>query len=169
MSTPIQNGDDDAYGPSDEAKKNELLIEKPSNRVLIKILQTNKIEVIYDIQNIQLEEDKDFFTIQFWLRSFLLLTNIFNGMVCGMTSTTGKICLITFGKCPGFTCLWNPVWLITFLSSFCTVFSNLFNLNTTISLYSQLITMPIYECCLIFGLLAAGGVVMGEFGYYTWT
>ena len=29
--------------------------------------------------------------------------------------------------------------------------------------------MPTYECCLIFGLLTAGGLVMGEFAYYTYT
>lgn len=27
--------------------------------------------------------------------------------------------------------------------------------------------MPTYECCIIFGLLAAGGLVMGEFQYYS--
>ena len=119
------------------------------------------------MQGITQEDDKPFLTIQFWLRSFLLLTNILSGMFCGMTCCMGKICLIAFARSPGYTFLYDRAFLITFLSCNITVYSNLYNLNCTIRLYSQLITMPTYECCIIFGLLVAGGLVMGEFDYYT--
>ena len=46
MSTPLRNEDDDAFN---HPPYNEFSIERPSDRYLIKILQTNKIEVIYDI------------------------------------------------------------------------------------------------------------------------
>ena len=43
----------------------------------------------------------------------------------------------------------------------------MYNLNLTVSLYSQLIVMPTYECCMIFGTMLSGGLVLGEFQYYT--
>lgn len=47
-----------------------------------------------------------------------------------------------------------------------TVWSNLYNLNLTISLYSQLVTMPTYEASVMFGTFMSGGIVMNEFVYY---
>jgi hypothetical protein len=79
----------------------------------------------------------------------------------------GKLFLLQVGFSTGYSFLYSPMCWVTGLSVIFTVFMNLSNLNFTISLYSQLLVMPTYECCIIFGTLASGGIVMNEFSYYT--
>ena len=105
------------------------------------------------------------------LRAFLILTNLLSGTLSGITCCLGKLMIMVFVS-PGVVS--DPLsifkmrcaWLLALCVNI-TVWSNLFNLNLTVSLYSQLITMPTYECCILLGTFMSGGVVMGEFSYYT--
>jgi len=102
------------------------------------------------------------------LRGFLVQTNLLSGFFAGSTSVLGKIFLISCGHSKGsFGWAHIPSVWVSGLAIIVTIYSNLFNLNLTVSLYSQLIVMPTYECCIIFGTLLSGGLVMGEFNYYT--
>ena len=78
----------------------------------------------------------------------------------------GKMFLQVISFEEGWHFLINPMAWITGLSVVFTVFSNLANLNATLRLYSQLMVMPTYECCIILGTLLSGGIVMNEFSYY---
>lgn len=45
--------------------------------------------------------------------------------------------------------------------------SNVYNLNVTMRIYSQLYVMPFYESCQIFCNLISGLALMGEYNRYT--
>ena len=49
-----------------------------------------------------------------------------------------------------------------------TICVNFLNLNSVLSIYSQLLVLPIYESCIIFGNLITAGIIMNEFIYYSW-
>jgi len=96
---------------------------------------------------------------------------LLSGTLAGMNCVLGKLFALVASqnyilKNPLLIVFEEGCWITGIMVVF-SVFGNLINLNITISLYSQLITMPTYECCIIFGTFMSGGVVMGEFGYYT--
>lgn len=74
--------------------------------------------------------------------------------------------LLVCSFCPGISFLWEPLAWLTGMSVVFSVFSNVYNLNSTIALYSQLLVMPTYECSIIIGTLLSGGIVMQEFAFY---
>lgn len=43
----------------------------------------------------------------------------------------------------------------------------MYNVNKTVSMYSQLYLMPPYETSLIMGNLMSGGLILNEFDYYS--
>jgi len=103
----------------------------------------------------------------------LIITNLLSGTLAGMNCVLGKLFAICASQ-PHIIA--NPLLIVFETGNWITgilvvisVFSNLINLNITISLYSQLLTMPTYECCIIFGTFMSGGFVMGEFFYYSHT
>lgn len=125
---------------------------------------------VYNFQGITEDKDKDFFSLHIFIRAFLLLSSILSGVLCGLTAVMGKIFIITLSNSTGILDVVTNVsaW-ITGISVVVTVFSNLINVNITVSLYSQLITMPTYECAIIFGNLISGGLIMNEFAQYSYT
>ena len=94
------------------------------------------------------------------------MTLFLSGLFGGMTSTMGKLFMSVCHYQSGLDFLTTPMAWATGLPVIFSVFSNLANLNSTISLYSQLMVMPTYECCIIIGSLLCGGFVMGELDYY---
>jgi len=62
--------------------------------------------------------------------------------------------------------LTNPMALLCGLSVCFTLYCNLFLLNGTIGMYSQLQVLPIYECCIIIGTLISGGIINEELQLY---
>ena len=46
------------------------------------------------------------------------------------------------------------------------ILCNFYNVNTTVSMFSQLQMMPPYESSVIIGNLLSGGIVMNEFDFY---
>ena len=139
-------------------------MQKPSDRILIKIIQINSIAKLRVLQ--AKTEPETFFTIHFYVRLYLVLVNLLSGCFGGMTSTMGKMFLQVCSFEHGWSVVYNPMAWVTGLSVVFTVFSNLANLNATLRLYSQLMVMPTYECCIILGTLLSGGIVMNEFSYY---
>ena len=93
------------------------------------------------------------------------MANLMSGMFGGMTSTMGKMFILIATFKSGFVhsfLAWG-----TGLSVIGMVVSNYYNLNLIVALYSQLIVLPTYECCIILGTLVSGGIVMQEFLFYT--
>ena len=114
-----------------------LKMEKPSYRVLIKTISVNTMENVYHFQGITEEKDKDFFSLHIFIRAFLLLANVLSGVLCGLTAVMGKIFIMTSSRSTGiFDLATNVSAWITGLSCCTTVFSNLVNVNITVSLYS---------------------------------
>lgn len=139
-------------------------MSKPSDRILIKTVLKNDKHALKIIQG---KPMPGIFKLNFWLRFYLILVNVLSGCFSGFTVVNAKMCIeITSKKAPQdlFT---DPMWYLTFVLMATMIISNLANLNQTISLYSQLLVMPTYECCIICGTLMAGGIVMNEFTYYT--
>ena len=90
-----------------------------------------------------------------------------SGIFGGMTSTCCKLFLRIAEYEEGTLFLRDPIaWLFIILIT-ASMIANLVNLNKTITLFSQLQVMPTYECCVIFGTLQTGGVILGEFSFYT--
>lgn len=98
-------------------------------------------------------------------QSFLVVTSMLSGALCGVTSTAIKLALEIFTYSPQF--LTNYMLYAMFMVLALTSVLNFLNLTTTLMLYSQLYTMPPYESCVIFGNLLAGGIIMNEFTAYT--
>jgi len=115
----------------------EFKFEKPSYRILIKTISTHTMEEVNNFQGIKADSDKDFISLHLFIRTYLLLANIMSGIYCGLTAVMGKIFIITCSKSSGIldTVTNLSAW-ISGLSVFITVFSNLVNVNKTISLYS---------------------------------
>jgi len=138
--------------------------EKPSDRILIKIAQQKTLRQLRLLQN--KSEPESCLTIHFYLRAYLLMTSLLSGLFGGMTTTMFKLFLGLVSNSSFSDLVASPIAWITFVCALTMLFSNLYNLNVTISLYSQLLVMPTYECCIIFGTMMSGGVVMHEFVYY---
>lgn len=137
---------------------------KPSDRILIKtVLKHDK----HAIQMIQGTSRSEIFNLNFCLRFYLILVNVLSGCFSGMTVVNAKMFLEITGKKDPQEFLSDSMWYLTLVLMVSMVLCNLRNLNQTISLYSQLLVMPTYECCIICGTLLAGGIVMNEFSYYT--
>lgn len=97
------------------------------------------------------------------------MANLMSGMFGGMTSTMGKMFILILSFKPGYSYLFSPLAWTTGMSVVGLVVSNYYNLNLIVALYSQLIVLPTYECCIILGTLVSGGIVMQEFLFYTQT
>jgi hypothetical protein len=41
------------------------------------------------------------------------------------------------------------------------------NINLNLAYYSQLVVIPVFQCCVIIGTLCGGCFVMGEFKFYS--
>ena len=95
-----------------------------------------------------------------------MLSMILSGFFCGITSTSGKIFLDLVFLSGSINLLIDPLLYIVSALVVYSVFSNFYILNTAISLYTQLQTMPLYETCVIYGNLFAGGIIMNEFAYF---
>ena len=148
-------------------------MDQPSNRQIIKVISTHSRSELYMLQGISDQDHHGQQTewLHFMLRAFLILTNLLSGTLSGITCCIGKLLIMVFVS-PGVVAdplslfKMKSAWLLALCVNI-SVWSNLFNLNLTVSLYSQLITMPTYECCILLGTFMSGGVVMGEFSYYT--
>lgn len=101
------------------------------------------------------------------LRAYLLSVCLLSGCLSGMVTTMGKMWLVLVTLKPISSLLSDPFFYLCGLSVFFCVWSSVVNLNATIRLYSQLLVMPTYECCIIIGTFVSGGLVMGEFSYYS--
>ena len=98
----------------------------------------------------------------------MLVTSILCGALCGLTAVNGKIFILTLTRSTStYDFVTNISAWICGVMNIISVFANLYNLNLTASLFSQLLTMPPYECSIIFGNLICGGLVMNEFNEYT--
>lgn len=62
--------------------------------------------------------------------------------------------------------MYGQIGFLGLTLAFCIV-SNLSNLNHSMSMFSQLHVLPIYESCCIFFNLISGGLILGEFALYT--
>lgn len=142
--------------------------EEPALRIIIKLCSTHELPELDEYQGKDASEKTGFWNVHRVLRGFLVETNLLSGFFAGSTSVLGKIFLISCAHSPGaFGWVHTASVWVSGLAIIATIYSNLYNLNLTVSLYSQLIVMPTYECCIIFGTLLSGGLVMGEFSYYT--
>jgi hypothetical protein len=92
---------------------------------------------VYYFQGISEEKDKDLISLHIFIRAFLLLSSILSGILCGLTAVMGKIFIITCSNSDGmYDIATNVSAWITGASVVATVFSNLINVNITVSLYS---------------------------------
>ena len=140
-------------------------IRKPSDRKIIKLIMSHSIENIRQFQN--KTKPEGCLNIHFYLRLYLIVANCLSGLLAGMTSTMGKMFLETISFEEGSSMFFNYQCWVTGLSVAFTVYTNLMNLNMTISLFPQLQVMPAYECCVILGILICGGIIMKELSMYT--
>ena len=100
------------------------------------------------------------------LQSFLVVTSMLSGMLCGVTSVAMKLALEIVTLAPHYVTNYMLYAMIMTLAL--TSLLNFLNLTTTLMLYSQLYTMPPYESAVIFGNLLAGGFIMNEFQDYSY-
>ena len=99
------------------------------------------------------------------MQSFLVITSLLSGGLCGMTSTAMKLALDIAVLSEAW---WTEyMFYVMICSMLISSLLNFLNLTTTLMLYSQLYTMPCYESSVIFGNLLAGGIIMGEFSNYS--
>lgn len=108
--------------------------------------------------------------IQNYLRIMLVLSSILSGLFGGLTATFAKMTINVAIACDVPLVFFNPdpYGHIFSVSMSLSVLANLFNLNFTIGLYRQLMVLPPFESCVIFGNLLCGGIIMKEFRDYSW-
>lgn len=86
----------------------------------------------------------------------------------GLAACMGKIMLNTIYLSHNIADIFSKLAFWVALCGFLgATICNFLNLNTTVSMFSQLTTMPTYQCSIIFGTLIGGGYMMSEFEYYT--
>lgn len=112
--------------------------------------------------------DEDFVTIRTHVRSFLVLTSILSGCFIGFLTSNTKLFTESIKMSPSIaSALINPyIYFFAALMGI-SILSNFYNLNVTMSKYSQLYVLPFYESCSICFNLISGLVLMGEFELYT--
>lgn len=112
--------------------------------------------------------DRKCFTTRSHVRTFLILTSILNGSLVGILATTTKFLTESVKACEHMADVFvNPFVYIFWGIAVAASISNVYNLNVTMRIYSQLYVMPFYESCQIFCNLISGLALMGEYNRYT--
>lgn len=107
------------------------------------------------------------FSLKFHVRMFLILQSLVCGTFIGVLSCNTKLMIETVKNSNSALELFLNPFFYLFWSLICfALFTNVYNLNVSMRMYSQLYVLPIYESCGIFGNLISGGVIMDEFTYY---
>jgi len=95
------------------------------------------------------------------------MSSTLSGLFGGLAATFAKMLINVLSYYPPPEAFTIPsVYLFATLMLVSTL-SNLYNLNFTIGLYRQLLVLPPFESCVIFGNLLSGGIIMKEFYNYT--
>lgn len=96
-----------------------------------------------------------------------MASNLLSGSLSGMTAVFSKMVLIIFAMTHGVDCLTMPAFYIGMSTvAFCMIFT-VYNMNLNLAYYSQLVVVPLYQCCTIIGTICGGCFIMGEFKYYS--
>lgn len=119
--------------------------------------------------HLQGQEVKDnFFNIRTHVRSFLLLTSILSGCIIGLLTSNTKMFTETVKMSSSYaSTIINPFFYLFGGNMFICMTANFYNLNITMSLYSQLYVLPFYESCSICFNLVSGLMLMGERDLYS--
>lgn len=117
-----------------------------------------------------MDETSESSPVAFHVKMFLLLTSLFSGCFVSIFLSHGKL-VQEFMKNSGDLgdALSNPLFYILAINTFLGMFINFYNLNVTMSMYSQLYVMPFYESCSMFFNLITGIMLIGEGELYTTT
>lgn len=144
-------------------------IEKPSYRVLIQILLSLKAR---DVKRLEGSQHNRYacFSKKFHLLFFLLICSLLCGASVGTLTCSTKMLMDSIALLKGQSAieiLMNPKIIFIGLLIPAAIVENIWTLNQSMSLYSQLHVLPLYESsCILFNLLA-GGLILNEFSLYS--
>ena len=100
-------------------------------------------------------------------RSFLMLTSVLSGCIIGLLTSNSKLFTESIKMCDSIAdMIINPYIYFFGGMMMLTMAANFYNLNITMSMYSQLYVLPFYESCSICFNLLSGLAIMGEFELY---
>lgn len=103
--------------------------------------------------------------VQLYLNINLLFSALISGLFAGITGSFGKMFIMTI-QLHEDTWMYEPAFYFFFCVSIGCMIANLYNLNGTIALYRQMVVMPPFESCIIFGNMLSGGIIMKEFASF---
>ena len=142
------------------------IVEPASDRIVIQVVMRNSFKNLQLYQGI--EESTKSFSIITHVKLFLLITSLFSGCFVSIFLSHGKLVQEFMKNSDGIgEALKNPLFYILQINTFLGMFINFYNLNITMSKYSQLYVMPFYESCSMFFNLITGIMLIGEGELYT--
>jgi hypothetical protein len=114
-----------------------------------------------------LQDQKDkrqFWTVRTHVRTFLIITSVLSGCLIGLLTSNSKLFTESIKMSHTIPAMIINPYIYFFGGMMIILMSSAFyNLNLTMSLYSQLFVLPFYESCSICFNLASGLLIMGEF------
>ena len=120
---------------SSSSLSKRIVVEPPSDRVIIQTIMRNTREELYHLQG--LEVDGDFVTIRTHVRSFLVLTSILSGCFIGFLTSNTKLFTESIRTSSSIaSAVINPYIYIFAALMGISITSNFYNLNVTMSKYS---------------------------------
>lgn len=149
-----------------DIQSNAEVIEPASDRIIIQMVMRNPKSDLIKFQG--LDEATESTSVGLHVKLFLLLTSLFSGCFVSIFLSHGKLVQEFMKNSDDLgSALSNPLFYILAVNTFLGMFINFYNLNITMSMYSQLYVMPFYESCSMFFNLITGIMLIGEGELYT--
>lgn len=127
----------------------------------------NTQDELCQLQGRKVQEGK-LLTITTHVRCFLMITSMLSGCLIGLLTSNTKLFTESIRMSESIAAvIVNPFVYLSGAMVIACLSSNFYNLNVTMSMYSQLYVLPFYESCSICFNLVSGLVLMGEFELYT--